>query len=204
VCLCCDLVVMLPIVLLLCSHHMLLLSTRLPASSLSSVLFTACLVPLGLMYTLKQELRGNSFRTPFVPLFPAIGVFINTYLLYKLDTQALYRLIVWTFIGLCIYAFYGVHHSVMSDKYSSVPPTRYTYNADDDEIDEHMRISSPSVRKRTYRSLDNEVEQPDLDQDYANDSEDIGADELGDEESQTQSHYQPHVNDFVSGSDSDH
>ncbi len=49
-----------------------------------------------------------------VPILPTFGIFINTYLIFQLDNWALLRLFIWTFIGFCIYIFYGVKHSKLN------------------------------------------------------------------------------------------
>ncbi len=51
------------------------------------------------------------FRTPLVPLVPALGVLVNGYMMYKLGWVNWARLIVWLVIGLVIYFGYSRKHS---------------------------------------------------------------------------------------------
>ncbi|XP_071944375.1 cationic amino acid transporter 2-like [Antedon mediterranea] len=61
----------------------------------------------------------TTFKTPFVPYFPALSVFFDILLLVKLQATTWLRFIVWVTIGLLIYVFYGYHHSVEGKKRSS-------------------------------------------------------------------------------------
>ncbi len=51
------------------------------------------------------------FRTPFVPVVPALGIIFNGYMMYKLGWVNWARLIGWLVIGLVIYFSYSRHHS---------------------------------------------------------------------------------------------
>jgi len=51
------------------------------------------------------------FRTPWVPVVPALGVISCVYLMVALPKDTWARLIVWMALGLAIYAFYGRKHS---------------------------------------------------------------------------------------------
>jgi basic amino acid/polyamine antiporter, APA family len=51
------------------------------------------------------------FRTPWVPLIPALGVAINLYMMVNLGKANWARLIIWLAIGLVIYFAYSRHHS---------------------------------------------------------------------------------------------
>ncbi len=51
------------------------------------------------------------FRTPFVPLVPALGILSCGYLMYGLPLDTWARLIIWMAIGLVIYFSYGRFHS---------------------------------------------------------------------------------------------
>jgi APA family basic amino acid/polyamine antiporter len=54
------------------------------------------------------------FRTPLVPVVPALGIFFCGYLMYGLPKDTWLRLIVWMAIGLVIYFLYGRTHSRVS------------------------------------------------------------------------------------------
>jgi basic amino acid/polyamine antiporter, APA family len=51
------------------------------------------------------------FRTPWVPLIPALGVAINLYMMVNLGKANWARLVIWLAIGLVIYFAYSRHHS---------------------------------------------------------------------------------------------
>jgi APA family basic amino acid/polyamine antiporter len=55
--------------------------------------------------------QPRPFRTPFVPLVPALGALFNGYMMYKLGWLNWTRLFVWLAIGLVVYFSYGRHHS---------------------------------------------------------------------------------------------
>jgi APA family basic amino acid/polyamine antiporter len=58
------------------------------------------------------------FRTPFVPVVPALGILSCAYLMYGLPLDTWARLIIWMAIGLVIYFLYGRFHSHLAK-----PPT---------------------------------------------------------------------------------
>jgi APA family basic amino acid/polyamine antiporter len=53
------------------------------------------------------------FRCPFVPVVPILGIATCLLLMFSLPPANWYRLLGWLAIGLCIYFFYGRHHSVL-------------------------------------------------------------------------------------------
>lgn len=55
--------------------------------------------------------QARPFRTPWVPVIPALGILLNGYMMYKLGWINWARLIVWLLIGLVIYFTYSVKHS---------------------------------------------------------------------------------------------
>jgi len=68
-----------------------------------------CIGVIVLRYTNPNQPRP--FRTPLVPLIPALGVMINVYLMINLGRWNWARLIIWLAIGLIIYFAYSRHHS---------------------------------------------------------------------------------------------
>jgi APA family basic amino acid/polyamine antiporter len=56
------------------------------------------------------------FRTPLVPLVPALGILICGYMMYGLPTDTWIRLVVWMGLGLAIYFFYGQKHSKLAGR----------------------------------------------------------------------------------------
>ena len=55
------------------------------------------------------------FKTPFVPVVPAIGVLLNLGLMMGLGVDNWLRLVVWLAIGLAIYFSYGRKHSTLQN-----------------------------------------------------------------------------------------
>ena len=47
------------------------------------------------------------YRTPFVPLVPVLGMLVCFAMMYSLDIETWYRLLIWLAIGLAIYFGYG-------------------------------------------------------------------------------------------------
>jgi APA family basic amino acid/polyamine antiporter len=55
--------------------------------------------------------QPRPFRTPWVPVVPALGILFNGYMMYKLGWINWARLIIWLIIGLVVYFTYGQKHS---------------------------------------------------------------------------------------------
>ncbi|MGC2664502.1 MAG: amino acid permease C-terminal domain-containing protein, partial [Candidatus Acidiferrales bacterium] len=68
-----------------------------------------CMAVIVLRYTNPSQPRP--FRTPLVPLIPALGVAINVYMMVNLGWINWARLIIWLVIGLVVYFAYSRHHS---------------------------------------------------------------------------------------------
>ena len=51
------------------------------------------------------------FRTPWVPVIPALGIMVNFSMMYSLGAMNWLRLIIWLLIGQIIYVAYSRHHS---------------------------------------------------------------------------------------------
>ncbi|XP_050433621.1 cationic amino acid transporter 3 isoform X2 [Adelges cooleyi] len=59
-----------------------------------------------------QSKKELSFKVPLVPLIPCVSIVLNVYLMMKLDVQTWVRFGIWLFLGLVIYVFYSLDHSV--------------------------------------------------------------------------------------------
>jgi APA family basic amino acid/polyamine antiporter len=68
-----------------------------------------CIAVVVLRRTNPQQPRP--FRTPWVPIIPALGIIFNGYMMYKLGWINWARLIGWLIIGLIVYFTYSRHHS---------------------------------------------------------------------------------------------
>jgi APA family basic amino acid/polyamine antiporter len=55
--------------------------------------------------------KARPFRTPWVPVIPALGVLFNGYMMVKLGWLNWARLVIWLIIGLVVYFTYGQKHS---------------------------------------------------------------------------------------------
>jgi APA family basic amino acid/polyamine antiporter len=53
------------------------------------------------------------FRCPLVPIVPILGIGACLMLMLSLPAANWWRLFGWLFLGLCIYIFYGRHHSIL-------------------------------------------------------------------------------------------
>jgi APA family basic amino acid/polyamine antiporter len=68
-----------------------------------------CIAVMVLRRTNPQQPRP--FRTPWVPVVPILGIFINGLMMYSLGWQNWARLIIWLVIGLVVYFSYSRFHS---------------------------------------------------------------------------------------------
>ena len=59
----------------------------------------------------RDPLRPRPFRTPWVPLLPALGILACMYLMLGLPPSAWVRFGVWLLVGLVLYYAYGFAHS---------------------------------------------------------------------------------------------
>ena len=77
-------------------------------------LFAFCLVCVGVLVLRRTDpTRHRPFRVPLVPLVPIIGVLMCAGLMFSLLVETWIRFIAWLAIGLLIYFFYGVRHSLL-------------------------------------------------------------------------------------------
>ncbi len=58
-----------------------------------------------------QPNAPRPYRTPWVPLFPLLGIVVCFSMMYSLNTQTWLRLIVWLIIGMVVYFSYSRFHS---------------------------------------------------------------------------------------------
>lgn len=84
------------------------------------------LIPAALLFLLKPAPLPESFATPFVPLVPLLGIFLNLFLMSNLSLMTWIRLVVWLVIGVLIYFTYSVHHSKLNVHDSSDAEVRDT------------------------------------------------------------------------------
>jgi APA family basic amino acid/polyamine antiporter len=80
-------------------------------------LFAFVLVSIGVVVLrrTRPDLQ-RSFRTPAVPLVPALSVLACLFLMLNLGTHTWIRFLVWMAIGLVVYALYGSRRSRLSSR----------------------------------------------------------------------------------------
>ena len=109
---------------------------------------------IALLFTLSQDVRSiagsRTFICPFVPLFPAVGMMVNTYLMFQLGIDAVIRLVAWTCIGLIIYLFYGMNNSVLGlmERSGSSASNSSSYNSVVDR-DTSSSLAKTSTKRRS-------------------------------------------------------
>lgn len=74
------------------------------------------LVVMLMMNRLPQAIESLPFKVPFVPFVPCLSIVLNLYLMMELNFKTWIRFSVWLVIGLLIYAFYGLQHSIEGTK----------------------------------------------------------------------------------------
>jgi len=94
-----------------------LFSGFLPISNLGHMtsigtLLAFVIVCVGIMVMRKTNPDApRPYRTPLVPLVPILGVLVCFAMMYSLNIETWYRLVIWLAIGLAIYFGYGIKHS---------------------------------------------------------------------------------------------
>jgi APA family basic amino acid/polyamine antiporter len=75
-------------------------------------LFAFVLVAIGVVVLRRTNPdRHRPFRTPLVPLVPALAVIMCTYLMLQLPWVTWIRFAIWLAVGLLVYFAYGIRHS---------------------------------------------------------------------------------------------
>jgi amino acid transporter len=66
-----------------------------------------------LILRIKRPEAHRPFRTPLVFVIAPAGILVNLTLMFFLPVDTWMRLVVWLFIGLCIYFTFGIRHSLL-------------------------------------------------------------------------------------------
>ncbi|XP_050433654.1 cationic amino acid transporter 2-like [Adelges cooleyi] len=96
----------------------------LVATSLISAI--VLLLTLLLFSRLPKVTESIYFKVPCVPLIPCLSIFLNIYLMMVLDYKTWIRFFVWIALGLLIYSFYGINHSLEAIKRKELNENRQT------------------------------------------------------------------------------
>lgn len=80
-------------------------------------LFAFSLVCIGILVMRKKMPDApRAFRTPLVPFVPIAGVLVCGYLMFSLEAESWWRLLIWLALGVVIYFFYGKKHSKINNQ----------------------------------------------------------------------------------------
>ncbi|XP_034416601.1 probable cationic amino acid transporter [Cyclopterus lumpus] len=104
------------------------LTATLMAGSLAKLLITIIQQP--------ESGRRLPYMAPCVPFVPAAAILVNSYLMLKLSPLTWARFTVWCFIGLLIYACYGVWHSTLELDAREQQAHASSYQRYDDHLDD--------------------------------------------------------------------
>ncbi|XP_066465932.1 cationic amino acid transporter 4 [Tiliqua scincoides] len=92
------------------------------------LLFSLAFVVSLLLISVHEQQQGSrTFQLPLVPLTPALSIFINLYLMLKLNYMTWLRFSVWLAAGLLVYFGYGIRHSKENLRNSQAPAVSARY-----------------------------------------------------------------------------
>ncbi|MCT9077248.1 amino acid permease [Streptomyces fulvoviolaceus] len=104
------------------SSFIAILAALVPLGSLADAtsigtLFAFMLVNLAVVLLRRRNPEApRSFRVPFSPVTPILGVLFCGYMLFSLGTDTWIAFGVWMAVGLVVYGLYGVRHSKLNRK----------------------------------------------------------------------------------------
>lgn len=103
-------------------------SASAPLTGVATVLSMGMVVGLWLLCPQNSPLStASTFRAPFVPVLPALAMYLNWLLLAQLSTVGLLLISGWLVLAVVTYLMYGLHHSMsglfvdMGDSIPSAP-----------------------------------------------------------------------------------
>lgn len=76
------------------------------------LLLSLTCLPVIVMSLQPQHIPNLFFKVPLIPFLPCMSIFINVYLMMKLDVHTWIRFSIWIILGGMIYIFYSISHSV--------------------------------------------------------------------------------------------
>ncbi len=80
-------------------------------------LFAFSLVCIGILVMRKKMPDApRSFKTPLVPFVPIAGVVVCGYLMFSLNMESWWRLLIWLALGVILYFTYGKKHSKLNNE----------------------------------------------------------------------------------------
>ena len=72
----------------------------------------AWMVPVVVLARCRPAWVPETFAVPLSPLFPALAILTNTFLVFSLGVAAYVRFAVWVVVSCAVYVAYGVHHTM--------------------------------------------------------------------------------------------
>jgi len=69
--------------------------------------------------TYDDSSSSTSFKCPFVPAVPLLGILCNSYMMGSMPSSTWFVIMIWLMIGLGFYFTYGIHHSKLQKNPSS-------------------------------------------------------------------------------------
>jgi len=97
----------------------------------------------------------KSFKCPLVPLFPCLGMLVNIFVILSLPVDAIYRVLIWSFIGLLIYFLYGIRHSKLND----LNPEDFKYKLEEEDESESTRFPQSQDSTASFGSTPARLEE---------------------------------------------
>ncbi|XP_055382082.1 probable cationic amino acid transporter [Condylostylus longicornis] len=85
------------------------------AGLIFTILVIGIIVILLIISRQPQNRYALAFLTPGLPFIPAIAITVNIYLIFKLSILTLVRFTIWMTLGLIMYFYYGITHSLLEN-----------------------------------------------------------------------------------------
>lgn len=95
----------------------------------------------------KTAPHAGYFRTPFVPYWPCLGIFVNWYLIAQLDFLGIAGLLVFWVMVVVYYFVFAIHHSI-GGKQAAAAATRVVSSASEDGVDGVINETTPLSQAR--------------------------------------------------------
>ena len=103
---------------------LVIIEDMVTTDALVLILILGFLVLVGHLLAISKftQIKPRGFQTPCVPLVPAMGIFINVYLMLRLSYLTIIRFAVWMVLGFVTYFKYGIWESSLHQTTSTSSP----------------------------------------------------------------------------------